>query len=278
MLTRSNMVPAISLALTAMLYACCVRGEPLWPLEQTFQISAGAFLFDTDTTVRVDGTRGRLGTQIDMEDQFGFENQTRLRLDGYWRFADRHKVRFMYFASRAESERQIMEAIDFRDVTFPVHAFVRAEFDADVIELAYEYSFMRRDEFELAGTLGLHNLSVSANLSAGVSSALGAGGVDLHANAKGDGPLPVFGVRALWAFSDRLYLDAQAQFFVVEIDNYDGSLHDYKVALVWQPIRNLGLGIGYNDFVTRLDVEEERFTGRLRFEYGGALAFLTLAF
>jgi hypothetical protein len=252
--------------------------EALWPLEQNVNISLGVFVMDTDTRVRVDATEIDKGTEIDMEDEFGFDNQSRFRVDGYWRFAARHKLRFMYFTSRADSTRAISRDIQFQDQTFPVNASVRAEFNTDVIELAYEYSFIRKHSFELAASFGLHNLKLSTALSAEASSSLGAGGVDLEAEAKGNGPLPVIGLHALWAFDADFYLDMQAQFFGIKFDEYDGSLQDYKINLVWQPIRNVGIGVGYNSFVTKVDVDAEKFLGSLRFAYGGPLAFVSVAF
>lgn len=253
-----------------------VYAEPLWPLEQRFNLSLGAFLFDSDTRIRVDGSDNTLGTEIDFDRSFGFPDQDRFRVDGYWRLAQRHKLRFMYFGSRADSRRNISEQIRFRDVTFPIDAQVRAEFDTDVIELVYEYAFLRRDTFELAASAGLHNLRIEARVSAALAS--GQADLDRRAEAKGNGPLPVIGLHAVWAFSDGLYLDAQAQFFAIELDEYDGSLQDYKLNLVWMPGRHLGLGIGYNDFTTRLDVDGDDFMGRLKFAYGGPIAFVAVAF
>lgn len=250
--------------------------DDLWPIEQRFNLSLGVFLLDTDTTMRVDGdTRG---TEVNLENDFGLQSQDRFRVDGYWRFAKRHKLRFMYFSSRSASSRTIDDTVEFRGVTFPIDAEVRAEFDTNIVELAYEYSFIRRNNFELAGTVGLHNLSIDAGLSAQATSTVGAGGIDRSSKAEGDGPLPVFGVRAIWALSDHFYFDAQAQFFALQFENYDGSLQDYKISFVWQPLRNVGVGIGYNDFNTRLDVDDDNFDGRLEFSYGGALGFITVAF
>jgi hypothetical protein len=273
---RLNVTAAV--AMFAALSGTPAHADRLLPLEQRVNVSIGAFLFDTDTRLRVDGTDRDRGTEIDLEDTFGFDDQDRLRIDGYWRFAERHKVRFLYFSSRAESTRTIHEEIEFGDATFPVDAFVRAQLQTDVIELAYEYAFMRRDTFELGGTIGLHNMEVNARLSAGASSTLGVGGIDISEEAKGNGPLPVLGLHAMWAFSDHFYLDAQLQFFLMEIDEYDGSLQDYKISFVWQPSRYIGVGIGYNDFVTRVEVDAERFVGRLRFGYGGPLAFVSVGF
>lgn len=271
----------LSTALVAAVVAMCwdaAHAERLWPVEQRVNLSLGAFMVDTDTRVRADGTANVRGTDINLDRTFGFGDQDRFRFDGYWRFAQRHKVRLMYFSSRSEESRTISEPIEFQGTTYPIDALVDARFNTDVLELAYEYAFLRRDSFEIAASLGLHNLKVSTRLRASASSTAGAGGLELSEEAKGNGPLPVLGLHGIWAFSDRLYLDAQAQFFGLKFDEYDGHLQDYKLTLVWMPIEHVGIGVGYNDFSTRLDVDADDFNGRLQFDYGGAIAFVTVAF
>lgn len=270
---------AVSLACGAALTLTFINAHAdddyLWPIEQRFNADLGVFLIKNDTSVRVDGSTTE-GTDINLQNEFGFDNQNRFRVDGYWRFLDRHKLRFLYFGSRASTDRIIDETIVFDNVTYPINSTVHAEFDTDIIELAYEYSFVRRNNFEISGTVGLHNFSITTRLNAQASS--NGTGVDLSSSAKGEGPLPVIGLRGIWALSDHFYFDAQAQFFSLKFDNYKGSLQDYKVTFTWQPFRNVGIGIGYNDFKTRLDVTQSDFEGRLDFGYSGALGFIAVAF
>ncbi len=252
--------------------------DPLWPLDRKFEANLGIFFLDTDTTVRLDASNRDVGTEVNLEDDLGLDKQDRFRIDGYWRFLPRHKLRFLYFDSSSASERSIQKEIEFGGETFPFEANVRVDFDVTIMELAYEYSFLKRDNLELAGTIGLHNLSVKAGLSAAAASNVGFGGIDREAKADGDGPLPVIGLRGVWALSDHFYFDAQAQFFALEFDEYDGSLQDYKLSFNWFPLKNLGVGVGYNQFTTKLDVDKTNFLGTLRLEYGGPLLFVTGAF
>jgi hypothetical protein len=261
-----------------MLLTSMAEADTLAPLAQDWRFDIGVFFLNTDTTVRVDGTGGATGSDVDLKHDFAFGNQHRIRLDGYWRFFERHKLRFMYFDSRSDADRTIDREIQFGDVSFPVNAFVHASVNAQILELAYEYSFLRSDSLELAGSFGLHNLRISTELSAAASSILGGGGVDLSSTADGNGPLPVIGLRFIWALNDQFYFDGQAQFFAVKIDTYDGSLQDYKVDFVWQPFKNFGMGVGYNDFAARLNVSTDPFNGKLKLGYGGPLVFITVAF
>jgi hypothetical protein len=278
MITPRRCAALVALATLGLLSNASAQADHRWPLDQTVNVSAGLFAFGTDTRIRLDGTNREVGTEVDFDDTFGFDDQNRLRIDGFWRFAERHKVRFMYFGSRSEASRTITEELEYGGVIYPVNATVTAEVDTDIIELAYEYAFMRRDTFELAGTIGLHNLQIKSRLSTNVSTTIGSGGNERSAEAKVDGPFPVIGIRGLWSFSENFYLDFQAQFFGLEFEEYDGNLQDYKVSFVWQPSKYVGVGIGYNEFVTKVDVDAERFLGELRFGYGGPLVFVTAGF
>jgi hypothetical protein len=80
----------------------------------------------------------------------------------------------------------------------------------------------------------------------------------------------------LWKIGGNFYFDGLAQFFYVEWDNNTGSIQDYKAAVTWMPWQNFGVGLGYNKFITRLDVDKSGFSGKMEVGYSGAMAFLTV--
>ena len=241
-------------------------------------MSLGMFFMDFDSDVRLDGETTGTGTDVDWESEFDLPDHDRFRIDGFWRFAKRHKVRLMYFENNRSATRTLSRDIEFGDTTYPVNAEIDARLDTRIIELAYEYAFLKRDNLELAGSFGIHNVRVEAALRGEASGPGGGGTAEVEKVGEGDGPLPVLGVHFLWNIGANFYFDGQAQFFFAEFDNYDGSLEDYKFGVTWMPLRNVGIGVGYNRFVTRLDVDKSSFTGRLRISYGGPMAFITVGF
>ena len=74
------------------------------------------------------------------------------------------------------------------------------------------------------------------------------------------------------------WIDASAQYFSLSIDEYDGSLVDYRVAAIWQPKKWLGLGVGYNSFTIDVDVDKSDFSGSLDWGYSGPQIFLSGSF
>lgn len=252
-------------------------GESPDVLNDPWQLSLGSFIVDTDTEVRLDGdTQG--GTNVDWENTFGSGDVTRFRIDGQWRFAERHKARFMWFSSSRSSSRTLEEEINWGDETFPVDATVDAEFDFDVYELAYEYAFLRRDTYEVSGTIGLHYTELSLRLAAEAELSSGTLTADIEEEGSVGAPLPVIGLRGLWQLPHNFWIDAQAQFFAISIDEYDGSLQDYKVTVNWQPKKWLGIGLGYNRFEVDVDVDADKFNGSLDWTYEGPMLSYSAVF
>ena len=69
-----------------------------------FYLALGTYIVDSDTEVSLNGDSGQ-GTSVDWENTFGGGDVTRFRFDGQWRFADRHKARFMWFDCVAGQRR-----------------------------------------------------------------------------------------------------------------------------------------------------------------------------
>ncbi len=262
-------VPVCILA-TALVSPAVLADDSPNVLTDPFQLSLGTFIVNTDTKVRLNG-KTDIGDKIDWENTFGGGDVNRFRIDGQWRFADRHKVRFLWFNSAVSRSKTLEEDIEWGGEVFPVTAKVKSEFNFDVYELAYEYAFMRRDTYELAGTIGLHYTDLSLALAAKASASNGALEGDIRKEGSVGAPLPVIGLRGLWQLPHNFWIDAQAQFFALSIDEYDGSLIDYKVMATWQPKKWLGIGLGYNQFGVDVDINKESFRGTLDWTYKGPM-------
>jgi len=208
------------------------------PLENPFHVSLGTFLVNSDTEVQVDG-KLNTGTPVDWEKTFGDEgDQTRVRLDGSWRFAKRHKLRAMIFSTSRTDSREFEREIEWDDEVFPVGARIKGEIDFAVYQVAYEYLFLRRESWEIGASFGIHYTTFDAKLSATVDTPGGTGSDKRSADADLDAPLPVIGLHGTWGLGHDLWLDATAQFFSLSIDQYSGNLR--TTALVFCGSRNRG--------------------------------------
>jgi hypothetical protein len=236
-------------------------------------LQLGGYVVSTDTTVRIDGSHGR-GTDFNLEDDLGFEDANRFRFDGLWRISPKHHLRAAWFRLDRDSTRRIDRQLMFDDIVIPVSGEVSGSLDTSIWELAYEYAFIHKPNYEIAGTFGVHAISFDLALSA-----TGANFTTRKSEADTSAPLPVIGVRGLWRLGDApVYIEASGQYFQATVQNYDGDIQDYRVTLTWMPWRNFGFGAGYEQFKVDANVDEEKFDGHLKWKYGGLTAFATLAF
>jgi hypothetical protein len=271
---------AIAIVLLACAAPGTASGDERNPLESKFIVDVGWFFMSTDMRVRVDGENtGSVGSDVNYDDTFGIGDFDRFRAEGSWRIAPRHLLRAMYFQNNRRASRSLERDVNFGDETFPLGVTVNARSELTVAQLSYEYAFLRRDNYELAGGIGVHYLDMGLGLDATLAAQGGTASRSLDESAATTAPLPVLGLRGLWRLPHNFYVSAQVQYFYLQLDPYSGSLIDLKASLVWQFADHIGIGIGYNDFGFRFDIDDERdFDGRLRWDYGGAIAFATFMF
>lgn len=249
------------------------------PLNDTWQISLGTYAVNPDTEVRLDGRAEERGTTIDWEKNFGGGSLTRFRVDAQWRFAERHRLQAMWFDSSRSKTTTFDEEVEWGGETYPVDAEVKGTLDYDLYLLAYEYSFLRRDTYEVAATLGAYYAHWTATLDAQVSDPSG-GSQDIRQKSSADlaTPLPVLGLRGTWVLPYNLSLDAFGQWFYLSAGQFSGNLQDYQAKLTWQPKSWLGLGIGYDWFSAHGDVDRSDFRGSLDWSFGGLMLFYDVLF
>ena len=245
-------------------------------LTDPFSIQLGTFLVSQDTTIRFDGTAGEQGTPVDLNRTLGKGDETRVRVDGYWRFGDsqRHKVRGLIFDYSRSKSKTITEEINWGGEIYPIDAKVDFKSSFSIYELAYEYSFLRRENYELAASIGLHYADFKLSLAATNPET----SAKISKEASVGAPLPVIGLRGTWALPHNLSIDASGQFFALSIDQYDGNLQDYRAVLTWQPKKWLGIGLGFDRFKVDVTVHGNKFDGNMNWAYQGPMIFYSASF
>jgi hypothetical protein len=248
-------------------------------LTDSFQVALGTFAIDSEPTVQLNGETG-MGDKVNFDEALGGGDAQRVRLDGHWRFGDsrRHKVKAIVFKMSRDNSRTIDEEIEWGGEIYPVNAKLQAEFEFAVVEAVYEYAFLRRDNYELDASIGLHYTTLDSSLKATVATPDATVNEKISRSASVDLPLPVVGLRGLWNLSHGFWLDATAQYFALSIDQYDGSLQDYRVLVTWQPKQWLGVGLGYNQFSVDLDIDADSFKGSLDWTYRGPMIYYSVSF
>ena len=241
-------------------------------LPDRFMLRLGGYhAQNADTVMRLDANNLPIGTYIDFHDTLGGDTSTTVfRVDGLYRFNDKHGLQFSWYALKYTGTRVLDRDIQWGDVTFPINATVNSELKFDVYKLSYQYSVYHNDKVELGASVGLHVMHMSASINAGSS---GDQGEAVTA------PLPVIGLFADYNFTPRFSVYYNYQWFFINYqDKAKGGLQDFLFGLEYRVFRNVALGFAYNRFGMNLEVKGDAKTLNLNTNWNGGMLYGALYF
>jgi hypothetical protein len=228
--------------------------------------------------------QGTTNPEINFNQTFGTGYDTqRFRVDALWRITERNHIEFMYFTNGISRTRGIPDDDPLKWGDYAFSGSVTAKSRLSVYELGYEYAFIKNPTFELAAGVGVHYTKLKLELdgTATVTPPPPAAPMTVNGAAKTasvPAPLPVLGMRTGWAFAHDWVLDAQVQALGFSYDQFDGNWWDIKAGVTYLFNKNIGLGLAYDYFSTKLNISQSNFEGRLDLGYRGGMVFLRGAF
>ena len=239
-------------------------------LSAKWYFGAGLFIPKTTTEARLTSSTLGAGAIVDFEDSLGMDDEKEVpSFMARWRIGHRWRLEAEYFELNRSQTRGTNREIQWGDVVFPINTQVSSSFDFSDLRVSVGYSFFRTKDKELGVGLGFHVAAYDLRLSA---AAFGSESEDVTA------PLPVFTAYGQFALTDRWAVGARLDRLSLEYDKYDGSIGSLGLDLMYQPFRNLGLGIGYRATLFDLTVSENNRELRVRQNFTGPIFFLTANF
>ena len=273
---------ALVLALTTILAPAAGRAEE-WAKqgEERFLVSGGVFLPFFSTSLGVDNEDRGEGETVDLEQDLGFtEDVATGWFGGSWRFARRHRLSVSYFRFVRDVGGSVEREIAIGDEIYPVGATLDTRFAIQTVPITYSYSFLQREKYELAGSLGVHWWV--NDLSAEGSTSLGGQDGDASASATVHAPLPLLGLLFYYWTGPRWSMGVHAEALVLNIDadvlNYSGSFVSLSGRTHYWFYNQLGVGGAVNWFDLDFDVDGEKWRGKIEYDYVGPQIYLVTRF
>jgi hypothetical protein len=238
------------------------------PFDQKFSFSAGAFVTDHDTNIRLDSDVG-IGTVVNLEDDLGLDATTNIfRAEAVWRFAERHKAHFGVFDLSQTGRRTLDRDLIIDGETYSVGEAVLTDWKMQLIEVGYSYRIRGNERtqwwFDVAFFIQDTAIVVQETAFGGdVSSE------DVVL------PLPKFGVGVDHAFSDRWIGHAGIDLFKLEVGDVGGSLVDLRATLDYRFTDNFSIGAGWHLINVTVDLNKpvSGWQGRFDWETRGLMLF-----
>jgi hypothetical protein len=262
---------ALSLAFIAT--SAHADGAYISPTNDRVRVSLGAMDVISSTTFRVDSSTGTPGTYVDAENQLGLDkSDIEPKFQFMVRAGERNRLRFDYFTLDRTGDATLSAPIVFRDSVLQIGDPVQTTLNLRVLGITYGYSFWHSEKLEIAATLGVDSVDISAR--ARVTTAT------RHVDQREDqaGPYPTPGIDATWVVSKRFYFDGRIQYLDLHFNGTDGSLGFLEFDALYRFRPNVSFALGYNAVKAHLSSTQSSQSGFYDFKANGPEAFIRVAF
>jgi hypothetical protein len=231
-----------------------------------FRLSAGAFFPINNTNVRVGNNSGSIGTDIDFEDDLGFESNTNtFYANAMWRASRRSRFELEYFVLNRSSVKVLERQIEFEDNVYDIGVRVEAYFDSQIIRFSYGYAFISKPKYEIGFLVGTHIMLIDVGLKANTNNI----GAEISDDFGVTAPLPDLGLWSEIVLTKKMGLYANINYLSAKVDTVDGSIVSYNLSLLYNVYKNFSLTAGYSGLNVKVDVEKPRANGYFKWGYNG---------
>lgn len=240
-----------------------------------FKVTAGAFFPVNNTEVEVNGTNGRIGTDIDFERDLGFNTNTASFFGTFeWRASRRSRFNLEYFYLKRNASKTLQKEIEFKDHTYPIDARVSSFLDNQMIRFAYGYAIISKPKYELGLLIGAHVMlaDVGIRLEANTQE------LQYHDAVNFTAPLPDIGIWGEFVLGKKVGLYANINYFALTIDDIDGRIISYNLSVLYNVYKDFSLTAGYTGLNFRLDVTRPKIDGFFKWGYNGPTIAATYSF
>ena len=251
--------------------------EGYGPGTDKWKFELGGFFPAVDTRVKIDGTE--VGDTLDLEGLGLSSDESVWRLDGYWRFAQKHRLGIGYYKLGRDGSVGLAEEITIGDIIIPVNASVTTELDMGFYSIDYLYSFYQGEKWEISGGLGVYwvdlEFSIGASLNIDGSEILDG---PFFESTDFNGPLPYLALSFEYYITPKWLAIFKGGYFALSVGDIDGSLANLGAKLEYQFTQRFGLGLGYDGFRIDVDIDDGNLHSNIEYKYHGVQLYGVLRF
>ena len=238
-----------------------------------FRIALGGYTIPSmDSTVSLTDADLGAGASVSPQDTLGLESQyTVLRLDGHYRFNNKHALTYSWYSIRSSGDKTLDEDFTWTDengntITIPIGARAQTNLDYDIFKLGYLWSFYHSNKVELSAGAGLHITKVAIGLTADTTVPEDSGVADVDTTV----PLPVLSFVLSYQVNPKFHWYLKSEAFALAFDDWEGTYTDGTLGIEYRFWKHVGIGAGLAS--NSLQITEK--TGEYKFQYTNRISGL----
>lgn len=242
-------------------------------LENKFSLGVGAFVFDKEIKIRVNGQEA--GDNIDFDENWGvLSDDSSFSGVFRWRFGEKWSLWGQYFESDDSASAVLEEDVEWEGLTFKQGTNVGAGVDLSVARIFAGRIFSEGPKHEFGLGVGLHWLDFGAYLEGEIIVDDVTTGFQ-RSSVGADAPLPNIGGWYGYAFTPKWLASARLDWLYVSIGDYEGGLYNGSLGIQYQAFKHVGFNLAYQVFGLDLDVTKSSWNGSVDLDYYGPFFSVT---
>jgi hypothetical protein len=232
--------------------AVCAEEATTSEMTDKLMIRGGwAYVWGATANVSVGGPALGIGTNIDLTNTLGVNTSTdAFRLDGLYRFNDRHAIGLSWYRVGLSGEKSTNEQIQIRDQIVAAGAATQTSLSFNIYRLLYNYSFYRNEKVELGVSPGLYMMKTNFNFAAQGTITAGSGapvaGSSTVVNEQLTLPLPSIGLVANYNITPKLQFQSRYDFFYLTVGDYTGTMFEFYAGLEYRFFKHFAMGAAFD--------------------------------
>ncbi|ULQ52118.1 hypothetical protein [Flavihumibacter fluvii] len=245
-----------------------------WFVEK-FQVFAGTFMPISNINVQVSNTSGNIGTEIDFENDLGFDKTfVTFIADFQYRLKRRSRLDLSYYRFNRYSTTRLNKDINFGDNTYLANSIANSIFNTQIYRLSYGYSVIEKPKYELGFLIGAHIVKADSEMSADTT----IGTFTTKDEFGFTAPLPNLGIWGGYALSDRLAITGEFSYLSLTVNETSGRIVALSVFFLFRVASYLNLSLGYSGLNVKIDATKPKLTGQFIWGYNGPSLTATFSF
>ncbi|WP_240635507.1 hypothetical protein [Lysobacter enzymogenes] len=258
----------------ALLGASAAYALPAHAEDDRFTIRLGAMSVDTSGEFTA-GTTFR-GNPYEFSQDFDFgSKETVPRLEGLFKFGDRHRLLFNYWGYDKSKTARLTQDVSFDDTTIPAGSFARAKTKFELASAMYDYAVVETDTVSWGLQIGVEYAKIEAKLRAQ------AGTANYSDGRSEDGYAPVVGSRLTLSPNEHWRFVVQGQYLDAgwgDFGDYKGDISRANALAEYRFTENVGVFVGYDWFKINAKRSRDNIDIGLDQRFKGPMAGVTFSF
>lgn len=250
-------------------------------LDETWSATVGGSLTSFNSEVKINSHNDDINEGINLEDDLGYDRNVRAgSFAGFWRYANKHRVRISYLPIRRSSEVNLNKDIELDDQIIKAGAHIKSSSKLNIYDVDYIYSIYRRPNLDIGLSAGLYWMQARLELeAAGEITSDDSEDIefedDYESHQSFNLPMPLFGLSASYEIVPGWRVHGSTRYLALSFDNISGRILSLTFKTDYYFTQHWGLGLALSTF--DLDIEREGlvFSNEISWDYSGAQAYVS---